>query len=228
MKESEPKWINTILFDLDGVIIDSNEAIVNAWKTTAREYGCDISPEQIEKYIIGASHKYTLENIFPHFTAETRALIHRKVDQREAEAECVLIDGLKSLLFQLKSCPLNIGIVTSSWPEKINNVLDQHNLHIFSCIISRHDVVRGKPDPLPYTTAIERFNTRPEQTLVFEDSDNGIISALTAGANCIAINNTNNRDILSVRDFNSLAVDDEQLSYRFLDSTLGLRCDSQN
>ena len=228
MKEHSPKWINTILFDLDGVIIDSNDAIVNAWKTTAREYGCDISPEQIEKYIIGASHKYTLENIFPHFSPEIRALIHKKVDQREAEAECVLINGLKPLLFQLKNCPVNIGIVTSSWPEKINNVLDQHNLHIFSCIISRHDVVRGKPDPLPYTTAIERLKTRPELTLVFEDSDNGIISALSAGAHCIAINNANNTDILSVRDFNDITVSEKPLDYHFLGSTQGLRCVTRN
>lgn len=223
MKTASQKWINTILFNLDGVIIDSGQAIINAWKTTAEEYGYTLTPQQIDKYIIGASHQYTLGNIFAHHSEEMRQSIHQKVERREAEAHCELIKGVKPLLSELQRLPIKLGIVTSSWPDKIYNVLDQHNLHLFNCIISRHDVVRDKPDPMPYLKAMEMLNSKPELTLVFEDSDNGIFSALSAGTHCLAINNSGNRDVTSVKDFTELSLNKDDFSYGILGTHSGIK-----
>lgn len=223
MKTTSMKWINTLLFDLDGVIIDSNQTIVEAWINTAEEYGCTLSPLQINKYIVGASHQYTLENLFPHHSKEMRQSIQQKVLRRESEAQCELIRGLKSFLRELQQLPLKLGIVSGSWPEKIHNVLTQHDLQGIDCIISAREVASSKPEPLPYLTALARMNSKPELTLAFEDSDNGIVSALSAGAHCIAINHPHCHDVVSVKDFTRLSLDKHDFSYGVLGTNIGLK-----
>lgn len=223
LNKTNVEGITTILFDLDGVIIDSNPVIIDAWCITAKEYGVDITQEQIDQFIIGASHKYTLEKIFPGFSEEDKKAIHSRVDRREEQANCHLIEGVSEFLSALHRCPVNIGMVTSSWPEKIHHVLRQHHLDYFQCIISRHDVVKGKPDPQPYLLAMEKMQATPVSTLVFEDSDNGIRAALAAGTHCIAVNNDHFNHIHCISSFSQLSVARDQLIYRFASGGCGVK-----
>ena len=95
---------------------------------------------------------------------------------------------------------------------------------MFAHIISRDDVTKGKPDPEPYLTAISRFGSRAEQTLVFEDSGHGIAAALGAGAKCIAIHNEAQKyDVPAVADFRQLCVTSDEPEWRFLDSPFGIK-----
>lgn len=215
-------FISTILFDLDGVIIDSNDVIIRAWRYAAGKFGYSISDEMVDKFIIGASAKYTLSKIFPEAGPQQHQKIHRLVDQFEQQAECTLIPGVEGFLRKLTGYSVNIGLVTSSWPDKINHVLKEHHLDMFRHIVSRHDVSRGKPDPEPYITAIEKFSCRAAETLVFEDSTHGITAALSAGTDCIAIGNTSQIDLPYVEDFNHLVITDEKPIWLFKESRFGI------
>ncbi|HAT4013277.1 TPA: HAD family phosphatase [Citrobacter freundii] len=214
----------TFLFDLDGVIVDSGKTIVEAWKMAAQKYGYVISDELAKRFIIGASPEFTLAMLFPRENTQRRRIIHRLVDQWEEKADYALIPGVMVFLKALSRHNVNIGLVTSSWSEKIDNILNKHQLHMFAHIISRDDVTKGKPDPEPYLTAISRFGSRAEQTLVFEDSGHGIAAALGAGAKCIAIHNEAQKyDVPAVADFRQLCVTSDEPEWRFLDSPFGIK-----
>lgn len=216
--------IDTLFFDMDGVIVDSNPAIIQAWSETRKEYGYAV-PNQIEitNYILGASHHYTLAHLFPNESDMEKQIIQSKVNKREERIDCDLIAGVKTFLYQLKQKPIKLGLVTGSWPEKIHHVLTRHQLELFDCIISRQDVAKGKPDPQPYLLAMHRLNALPEHTLVFEDADNGIQAALAAGTHCIAVNNHNHSELLSINDFTDCSIGDQQPVFCFNNSQEGIR-----
>lgn len=213
---------DAVLFDLDGVIIDSNPAIINAWTSISEEYGYTLTRADVERFIIGASYEYTMRNLFPGMAPDVKSVFHSKVDELEQDAWCDLIPGVASFIEDLKSCNIKTGLVTSSWPEKINRVLQQHNLDGFDTIVSRNDVLRGKPDPLPYLVAMEELHLKPQNCLIFEDSDNGIRSALSSGAHCIAIDNDFN-NLVSVKDFTELEISTEDLIFTFSSGEKGIR-----
>lgn len=213
---------DAVLFDLDGVIINSNPAIINAWVSVSEEYGYTLTREDTERFIIGASYEYTMRNLFSEMESDIRNVFHSKVDKLEQETLCEIIPGVVDFLNALKNCHIKTGLVTSSWPEKIRMVLQQHNLQCFDTIVSRDDVLRGKPDPLPYLVAMEDLHIRPQNCLIFEDSDNGIRSALSAGAHCIAINNDFS-NLISVKDFTELEVGVEELIFKFSKGEKGIR-----
>ncbi|WP_380180041.1 HAD family hydrolase [Kalamiella sp. sgz302252] len=220
MKGNDVKIISAILFDLDGVIIDSNAVITNAWVVTAMEYGYQLDKEDIDKYIIGASATYTLDHLFAKETERTRTEIHHKVDKREEQASYVLIKGVRDLIVTIARHKIKMGLVTSSWPAKIANVIHQHDLDYFSTIVSRNDVVNGKPNSEPYILAMRNLCVEPGQTLVFEDSINGIRSATDAGALCISVNNPAS-NIPDINDFTCVKVSDRP-QYPFYSSSYGI------
>lgn len=220
MKKKKESVIKAVMLDLDGVIIDSNPAIVNAWVTTAKEYGYQLTNEEVKKYIIGASAEYTLGNIFQKENSAVRKDIHKKVDKREEQANYILINGVKDFIRGVFSHNIKVGIVTSSWPEKIANVIRQHNLHFFSAIVSREDVTHGKPDSEPYLLAMHKLGVEPEHSLVFEDSNNGISSATDAGALCISVNNPSS-GMPDIRDFTNVRTSDNP-HYYFYASRFGI------
>lgn len=222
MPQWEIKEIKAVLFDLDGVIIDSNQTIIDAWTKTAEEYGYKLSQRDIDNYIIGASHTFTLEHILPDQPEAVRKAFHRKVDRREEAASYALIKGVRRFISQLEKSEVRLGLVTSSWPGKVNTVLQQHQLNVFDCIITRNEVSRGKPDPLPYRTAIERLNIEPAFSLVFEDSNNGITSALAAGMHCIAVNNRTDKSLACITDFTEITVGQDNLLCRFYGENHGI------
>lgn len=133
-----------------------------------------------------------------------------------------LIKGVRRFISQLEKSEVRLGLVTSSWPGKVNTVLQQHQLNVFDCIITRNEVSRGKPDPLPYRTAIERLNIEPDFSLVFEDSNNGITSALAAGMNCIAVNNRTDKSLACITDFTEITVGQDNLLCRFYGENHGI------
>ncbi|MGR3806278.1 HAD family hydrolase [Pasteurella testudinis] len=181
--------ISTILFDLDGVIINSNPQIIDAWTKVASNYNITLTESDIKNDILGVTGNHTLNKIFSHLDKKTQKEVHEQVDLIEETANYDLVPGFKDFYNSLLKTNLRLGVVTSSWRRKLLNVFEQHSLTGFFCVVTREDVSASKPAPEPYTKAINFWNESPTNVLIFEDSNNGIQSALSAGANCIAINN---------------------------------------
>jgi len=176
-------------FDMDGTLIDSKPVIELAWTTVATKYGVNISPYELEHHVHGRSGQYTLSYLFGRFTEIEQKRIKEEVDLIEERAPTALILGVRHTLNYLKENGVKIGLVTASWPERINFILDYHNLHdFFSCVISRDDVKNGKPDPEGFQLCSKKLKVPIEKCIIFEDSFSGLEAGLRSGAKCIGIN----------------------------------------
>lgn len=217
--------ISTVLFDLDGTLIDSNPIIIEAWQRCTIKYGVSLTQRDIEYHIIGVSAKHTLAKLFGHFTPEQQEKIHQEVDDFEELAPTQMLLGAKDFLLTLKNCGIRIGMVTSSWQAKIQHVIASHEIELFDHIICRTDVQHGKPDPEGYIKALQLFGIKSQEALVFEDSIGGIQAAKNAQLHCIAINQNYYTDLPCIKDYTQLGIDNGKVVYSLADGHyLSINC----
>ncbi|MET9730465.1 HAD family phosphatase [Streptomyces sp. NPDC006458] len=179
---------SAVIFDMDGVIIDSGQVIEKAWSEAAARRGIVITEQEAQRSIHGRTGAQTVEILFPDHTPEQRLAIWREVDMAEEEAAYEAIAGVQSFLHALHDNGAVLALVTSGWPRKIEKALDSLGLgHLFALRLTRDDTTRGKPHPEPYLTACRELGIQPAQGLVFEDSLSGVRSAVSAGTACVGV-----------------------------------------
>ncbi|EPK8844963.1 copper resistance system multicopper oxidase [Pseudomonas aeruginosa] len=159
---------------MDGVLISSREAIAAAWSRVAGEQGVALGPDCLRDHVHGRPGGYTLDYLFGHLPMERRRILKQRVDALEEGADCPLLPGVAAVIRQLRWLDVPLALVTSSWPARIDHVLRQHDLQAaFRTLVSRDDVVHGKPAPDGYRLAAARLGVAPSRCLVFEDSLSG-------------------------------------------------------
>ncbi|MBG5109991.1 HAD family phosphatase [Pseudomonas aeruginosa] len=196
---------------MDGVLISSREAIAAAWSRVAGEQGVALGPDCLRDHVHGRPGGYTLDYLFGHLPMERRRILKQRVDALEEGADCPLLPGVVAVIRQLRWLDVPLALVTSSWPARIDHVLRQHDLQAaFRTLVSRDDVVHGKPAPDGYRLAAARLGVAPSRCLVFEDSLSGVQAACAAGAPCVAIGEESGLLAAgarwSVRDFRELRI----------------------
>ncbi|WP_432700209.1 HAD family hydrolase [Kluyvera cryocrescens] len=180
--------IAAVLFDMDGVLIDSNAVIEKAWREAAEMFSKTISEEDIVRHIHGQPGPHTIRALFSDLSLIEQRKVQAHIIHVENTADYNPIPGVTQLITELAAAGVAVGIVTSGWREKIERVANM--LKIQSCIsviVERDDVAQGKPFPDPYLLAAERLAISSDKTIVFEDSKSGVISAVSAGAYCVGI-----------------------------------------
>ncbi|MDO0924212.1 HAD family phosphatase [Streptomyces sp. TG1A-8] len=183
-----PYEVDAVVFDMDGVLIDSKPVIENAWRDVARRHGRTLTSADLERYVHGRTGSETVRLLFPHHSDSDRSAIWAEVDTLEEEAPYPVVPGADTLATGLAGKGVPLALATSSWTRKIENALGGlHLLDVFAIQVTRDDVTRGKPHPDPYLAACRRLGVRPQRTLVFEDSVSGVRSAVSAGAVCVGI-----------------------------------------
>ncbi|MCA4131026.1 HAD family phosphatase, partial [Pseudomonas aeruginosa] len=141
---------------MDGVLISSREAIAAAWSRVAGEQGVALGPDCLRDHVHGRPGGYTLDYLFGHLPMERRRILKQRVDALEEGADCPLLPGVAAVIRQLRWLDVPLALVTSSWPARIDHVLRQHDLQAaFRTLVSRDDVVHGKPAPDGYRLAAE-------------------------------------------------------------------------
>ncbi|QCR35607.1 HAD family phosphatase [Nissabacter sp. SGAir0207] len=177
-----------VLFDMDGVLIDSNAVIEKAWHEAAGMYGKKISEEEMVKHIHGQPGPHTIQTLFNDLSLDDQKRVQAHIIHVENTAIYDPIPGVAQLISSLDDAGISVGIVTSGWREKIDRVAAMLQVqHCISVIVERDDVSKGKPFPDPYLLAAERLAIPAEKTIVFEDSKSGVTSAVAAGAYCVGI-----------------------------------------
>ncbi|MGO1052733.1 HAD-IA family hydrolase [Crossiella sp. CA198] len=165
-----------VLFDCDGVLVDSTGPAEDAWSQWAREYGLD--PAVVLDGMHGVRSQDTVATYLP---AEQRAEGHVRIEQIEiAGAEgTVPIPGIPDLLAAL---PGNWAVVTSATLPLLRARLAAAGLPLPEVTITGEAVRQGKPSPEGYLAAAARLGVPIEQCVVVEDSAAGIQAGLAAGA----------------------------------------------
>lgn len=188
------KLIKAVIFDLDGVIVDTAHYHYLAWKKLANELGIELSVQDNEQ-LKGISRMKSLEIILqlggvslsPH---EMEKLANKKntwfVDFIERMSPEEIFPGVKSLIEKMRAKGLKIGLASSSKNAKM--VLDLLRISaLFDVMVDGNMVTHSKPDPEIFLLAATRLGVSPSECLVFEDAEAGVDAALKAGMKCVGI-----------------------------------------
>lgn len=184
--------IKAVIFDMDGVIIDSEPLWRRAMIKSFIEVGIPFSDEHC-RITTGLRFKEVID-----FWFKKHHISHISIDEFDdlvINRLCVLIKeegkamkGVIEILPFLKKQGLKIGIGTSSNTKLMNTVVDVLNIrHYFDELCSAEHMSHGKPHPMVYLTCAEKLNVKPLQCLVIEDSVNGIIAGKAAQMKVLAI-----------------------------------------
>lgn len=181
-----------IIFDLDGVLIDSMPYYYEAWKASFLNFGIGITEEEIYQRE-GEKSRTTAGEIFKKYKhgfpdENTLDLIIKLKDEHFNKIfEPTLMSGAEELLEELHRNMVKIGLVTGSRDprKKLENRKDL--LEYFDVIVTGNDIEKGKPCPDPYLKAIEKLGSSNDESIVVENAPLGIKSAVSAGINCIVL-----------------------------------------
>jgi len=182
--------IKAIIFDMDGVLVDSEPVHIETEKMTLREYGINV-PESEWKGFTGTTDHDMFAYIVKNFTKGNigvdELVTHRaKTYLKMAPTKIQMIPGALEFLKQVKKSGFKIALTTSSTKEIQRPIFAKFNLHpYFDVIVTGDEITNGKPDPEAYLKTVEKLGIPATNCLVIEDSTNGIRSAKAAG--CIAV-----------------------------------------
>ncbi len=189
-----------VIFDVDGVLVDSWDAHFRSWRDVLREHGLDMSEDEF-----GRTFGRTSREIIRSFwgdevdDATARAIDDRKEAlYRDLVREAFpVMDGAVALIDALRAAGFVLGVGSSAPPENV--VLSLEGLErreAFGAIVTGRDVTRGKPDPQVFQLAAERLGVAPGQCAVIEDAPAGVRAAAAAGMANVALLGTAPRETL--------------------------------
>lgn len=186
---------SAVLFDFDGVLVDSTAVVAAQYTRWAQEHGLD--PAALVKTAHGVRTIEVVRRWLPHLDAEEET---RKIEKREADdPDVVVMPGAVDLL---RSIPHGRwGIVTSGGHLLASTRIRVLGLPEPAVLVTADDVARGKPDPEPYLLGANRLGYKPEDCIVLEDAPAGILAAHRAGMRVISMPSTYAVEDLAEADF---------------------------
>ena len=183
-----------IIFDMDGVILDSNPYHRKAWMNFLRKRGVNIDEKTFLDKIFGTTGKEALQVLLNEkLTDEVLEEYTRAIDAefRENFAKTENIEpivGLNAFLDSISRAGCKIALGTSAPPENVEIVFERLKISkYFDLIVDQSQISKGKPDPEIYNKVVQRMGLPKEKCVVLEDSLAGVISACRAGIKVIGI-----------------------------------------
>lgn len=187
--------IKALIFDFDGLILDTETPDFESWQQIYRQYGYDFPFENWVSIVGGTG----ASDFDPHeYLEELSGLkIERKELQQQRSKDYLqnidlqpILPGVLDYLEEAKGRELRLAVASSSPLDWVQGHLSRLGLfERFDTIKTAEDVERTKPDPALFNAVIEEFEIQPGEGLVFEDSFNGILAAKSAGLYCVAVPN---------------------------------------
>jgi len=205
--------IRALVFDFDGLIVDTEIPIFRVWQRIYRERGQDLPLDNWLTTIGTSSAAFdparelgvrTGEQIDPRVLRTLERLYYQ-----EATAMQQLLPGVAEYLSVARKLGLKTAVASSSTRKWVMEHLDRFGIgRHFDAIVCREDVKRTKPDPDLYRTALQRLEVQPAEAIALEDSSNGIHAAKAAGLFCVAVPNPLTADLdLSEADLRLLSLE---------------------
>ena len=174
-----------ILFDLDGVLVDSTPAVARVWAGWAHEHG--FNPDEVVKKAHGRPSITTIRELLPH---ADHAAEDREVERREiADVEGVI--PLPGAMEFLKALPLERWAIVTSCTRALAHVrIGAARLPQPQHLVTSSDVKHGKPNPEPYLKGAQILGVPANECIVIEDAPAGIRAGKAAGASVLALRTT--------------------------------------
>ena len=185
--------LKSVLFDLDGVLIDTEAVYTDFWAAVDHRFPTE-APD-FAHVIKGSTLPSILNTYFPR---EQHPAIVEMLHEMENGMQYTLFDGAADLLEALGAAGITTAIVTSSNRPKMDVVFDMLPLlrRCTTVLVTDEDVVNSKPDPQGYLVAAGRLGVTPHECVVVEDSVAGLRAAVASGAAVAAVATTNPHNVI--------------------------------
>ena len=200
------------LFDLDGVVIDSESAYTECWKEIEERFPTGIDNFAIK--IKGSTLPKILDTYFPD--KQVQEEIGKMIVDYERNMRYVPFPEAIRFIEELNASGVKCAIVTSSSQKKMDNLYEQNPgfRELFAAVVTGDMVTHSKPDPEPYIKGAEAIGIDIKDCFVFEDSLSGIQSGMASGATTIALATTlpfdeiNGKAHKTIHDFTGFSISD--------------------
>lgn len=183
---TEPKGVG-FLFDLDGVLIDSEREYTRIWEEIDRIY-----PTGVENFPLVIKGRTLPEILKTYFPSELHGAVTDKLNEMEQKMRYPMLPGAEDMLGRLKARGLGCVLVTSSNDLKMRHLREeQPRLEgFFDHIVTADRISKSKPDPEGYLLGAELLGVDPRRCVVFEDSAQGVMAGRRAGAYVVGLTTT--------------------------------------
>lgn len=211
--------MKAVIFDMDGVIVDTNPHHRIAWREYYQRYGKTLSNADFVEHVSGKHNNDILSHLFAgqELTAEeSKRLAHEKeaLFRELYSKEITPVVGLIPFLQSLKKANILTAVATSAPVENLDFVMDALSLRpYFDVLLNESLVTHPKPDPEIYQKAMTMLGVDPSESVIFEDSMTGIQAAKASGASVVGLATTQSLDELypfvddAILDFSQMTLD---------------------
>ena len=183
-----------LIFDMDGVIVDSNPVHRESWAAFNRRYGLETTPAMVER-MYGKRNDEIIRDYFgdglaaEEVAARSRAKEQLYREMAGSRLEQILVPGLRPFLDRYRGAPM--AVASNAEPENVAFVLDGAGMRAyFRVVVDGRQVVNPKPHPDVYLLAARLLHVAPPNCIVIEDSPTGVAAAKAAGMRVIGLNTT--------------------------------------
>ena len=190
--------IRAVIFDLDGVLIDSGPAHLESWRKLGAELGVEVGAEQFAA-TFGRQNRDIIPLLFGQHLDARR--VDELSERKEAQYRDLVrgrikeIPGSVALVSACRQAGLRLAVGSSGHPVNIELALEELGIaDCFEAVVTGHDVNRGKPDPQVFLLAAAKLGVDPAACAVIEDAPSGIEAALAADMTAIGLTSHHPRD----------------------------------
>jgi len=176
--------LKALIFDMDGTLVHSDPVHLEAFAAVLKDEGVAIDDEIYRSRIIGRTNEAIFASLLPHLPVDRHEAYadEKEATFRRMATQLKPLEGLLDLLDWAEGSGIKIALVTNAPRLNADHMLEVLGLAgRFKVEITIEEVERGKPDPLPYLTAIERLGISAGEAIAFEDSPSGMRAAKAAG-----------------------------------------------
>ncbi len=194
-----PRTFKAIIFDFDGLIVDTEVPEYEAWLNIFRSYGVDLPLSVWTPHIGGGNENFNIHDHLEELTGKRidrdEMRIRRRAEFAELFKDAVPLPGVEDYIVAARESGMRIGIASSSPRRWVHPKLEQLGLaDTFDTVVCSDDVGSSKPNPASYLKAIADLGVTSDEAFALEDSPTGVQGAKNAGLLCVAVPGTLTRD----------------------------------
>jgi len=183
-----------VIFDMDGVLVNSNPFHLRKWVELLREHGIPFEEEKLAEIVLGPPNEVTFQRYFGHLTPEE---MHKLSEELEARFRQTIgpharpLPGVVRLLDECRANGMTMAVASAAISRNVNFIITALKLRpYFRTVLSVNEITHAKPDPEIYLKTAAKLGVKPSACVVCEDSFVGIAAAKAAGMKCLAIAST--------------------------------------
>lgn len=206
-----------VIFDMDGVIIDSHSVAYNLLCATANAFGCPVAVDEVKSWGSLSSRQFWKKVKDDYGLPQDLSELMKSYDQdkeNQMYKDMAPIKGVVQFLKQLQKNKIQTALATSATMKRMQAVMDLFELHpYFEAVVCDEEVTKSKPDPQIFLLASQKLSVKPNRCIVIEDSENGKVAAKSAGMKCIGfkglphVNENMDGCEMIITDFDDLKID---------------------